>query len=280
MLKLQVILAATVSVAGAATLAIGVAMTNSDLRVDHSRIGGNATILDGSTLETGAGPARLDISGARLKLGRESKSTVYRNRLMLEKGDSEFTGRPYSVEALAVRVSAAERGSIGRVSLRSPKVVEVAALTGDVQVTSLTGMVLAKVLAGSTLAFSMPAAEDPASSTVTGIVVKKNGQYLLTDEVSQVTFEVQGPDVASKAGKRVEVTGVSDSSESKVLRVTAIKDMPRKAAVSPSKAGKVARAGLSKAKIWGFGVAIAGATVATTALVKSGDEPATMSPTR
>jgi len=290
-LKLQFMLAATVSVAGAATLAIGVAITNSDLTIDHSKISGNATILDGSTLETGAAPARLDVSGARLKLGPESKSTVYRNRLLLEKGEGEFTGRPYSVEALAVKVSATAPGSIGRVSLRGGNVVEVAALAGDVRVTNLTGLVLAKVLSGSTLAFSMPDAGDPASATVTGIVVKKDGRYLLTDETSQVTFELQGLTVANKVGKRVEVTGVSDSIESplsnpsKVLRVTGIKDLPtssraRKGAASPSKAGKVAGAGMSKAKIWGFGVAILGATVATTALVKNSDEPATMSPIR
>jgi hypothetical protein len=169
--------------------------------------------------------------------------------------------------------------------------VEVAALTGGLRVTSLTGLVLARVLSGSTLAFSMPTEGDAASATVTGAVVKKNGQYLLTDETSHLTFELQGRDVADKVGKRVEVTGVSDGSESpssdasRVIRVTSIKEMPtssraRKAAGSASKAGTITHAGLSTAKIWGIGVAIAGATVATTAVVKSGDEPATMSPIR
>lgn len=48
---------------------------------------------------------------------------------------------------------------------------------------------------------------DPASAQLSGKLIVAQGKYLITDEKTQITFEVQGPGLARYEGMIVSITG-------------------------------------------------------------------------
>jgi hypothetical protein len=69
------------------------------------------------------------------------------------------------------------------------------------------GQLIANLAAGAALAFEPQQA--PAMSRQR-LLENKSGHYLITDEVTSVTVEVEGSGIAQEAGNKVEVTGTTD----------------------------------------------------------------------
>src|SRR2546423_3610808 len=116
-----------------ATPAIGIALSNGPITVDSAKTAGNATIFEGNTIETARASSRLQLNnGARVQLASDSRGKVYNDRLVLEKGATQFAGRKYEVNALSLRITGAEPNSSASVSMHGP-VVQVAALNGAVR---------------------------------------------------------------------------------------------------------------------------------------------------
>lgn len=222
------LLAGVFTAGSAANPSIGLALAKGSFRLDGATVRGNTTLFEGSQIETAAVASELRLnSGVRMVLGVASLGRVHRDRLVLEKGRgrlSQATG--YRVEALGLQIFP---GSAAIVSLDGPGRLHVAALGGPVRVAKTDGVTVASLAPGSALDFEPQVPGATPASVLTGVLQKKNGQYLLTDETSGVTVEVTGADLEDKVGSRVEVTGAIDpaakaaAGASQVLRVITIK---------------------------------------------------------
>jgi hypothetical protein len=159
--KLQsiVCLVCMLTYAEAATVSIGTIMAGGDMRVDSVAVKGNATLFDGSTVETGQTAAELRMSkDVELLLAADSSGRLYRDHMVLQKGRSEIrSSKPFQLEASGLRIVSSSPNSHGFVLSRSTNSVEVSSLTGDFQVTTTTGVALATVPAGKTFLFSKSA---------------------------------------------------------------------------------------------------------------------------
>jgi len=258
------------SVGFAASPAIGVAVAHGAFDLDASKVSGNGTLFDGSTVETGKATSELKLNnGARMVLDSGTRTKVYSNYLLLEKGTSQLeTGSDYRIKARSLQVTAGAVGA-ARVSVMGPNRILVASLGGGyVRVTNSSGMMLAAVSPGRALEFETPQeAGASAPSTLSGCLVNVNGHFLLTDATAGVTAELQGSGIEKEVGNKVEVTGVLDPSATPVAGATQVIRTSQVKMISKGcSAGKGAVAA-GAAGAAGAGAAGAGAGTATAAAV-------------
>jgi hypothetical protein len=246
----------------AATSGIGVAMSEGNILINSSSAAGNATIFNGSTLETRSASSQVRLNdGARLRLASDSRGTVFSDHVELQKGSASITG--YSANANGLNVRADGQAS-ATISMRDQGVVEVAALTGSVHVFDAAGLNVANLLPGRALDLRPQDAGANAPSSLTGCAVKSGSNTLLTDETSNVTVQLRGGSV--KTGQRVQISGAMvpnatpPSGATQVINVTDVKQVggpckgPGSAAAGAGAAGAAAGAG-------------AGAAIGTTTVV-------------
>jgi len=185
----------------AATSGIGVALSEGNLLIDSSSTAGNATIFNGSTLETQTTSSQIHLSGgAQLRLASDSRVRVFSDHVDLQKGSASITGYSANASGLSVR---ADGKASANISMRDQGVVEVAALTGDVHVFNAAGLNVANLVPGRALDLRSQGAGAP--SNLTGCAVKSGSNTLLTDETSNVTAQLKGGSVST--GRRIQVTG-------------------------------------------------------------------------
>lgn len=253
--------------AGAASPVIGTVVGRGAFRVDNATVSGNATLFEGATIETQTSGSVLELtSGARMILGTTTKGRVFGDHIVLERGKSRLDkAEGFRVEARGLLIQPETGNSTGRVELAGATRVEVAALNGTFRVLNSRGMVVAKIASGSTLAFEPQSLN--RQTRLTGRVVNRGGHYLLTDETTNVTVEIAGPELAKVAGKRVELTGMLDptatpvSDASQFIRVTSVKPLLG-AAVAAAGAGGTASATGSGLAVSGTAIAVIGGVAA------------------
>ena len=205
--------AAVLGAAWAAAPAIGVATTSGDFQIDRTSVSGNATILDGSLVETGRTASELRLyEGTGMRLAGDSRAKVFLKRLVLEQGAAQVDARQgYAIDAAGLQVQAAPH-STARIGLAGAGRVEVAALSGAVQVKNETGVLLARVLPGQALAFTIQVSGAAPPEKLTGVLTETDGHYFLTDQTAGVRVELVGNDLGKMVGKLVEVSGTLDTS--------------------------------------------------------------------
>ena len=213
--KLQAwtVLLCMISYAEAGTVSIGTASVRGDMRVDSYRVKGNATLFDGSVVETGEATANLRLKrGTQITLATSSRGTLYSDRLVLQQGESELSsGSSFQLQANGLHVTPSQPNSDGVVSLKSDNTVEVAALTGSFGVTNDQGVLLASVHPGLPLSFAMQAGGAPAAFSAQGTISEVNGQFFLTAK-DGTKYQVTGNNLAQAVGKTVKVSGTVSSS--------------------------------------------------------------------
>lgn len=227
---IALILAVNLSLLPAAQPVIGVAMANGEFTVNSARVQSNATVFEGSTIETRAVSSKLELdSGARVQLGADSKGHIYRDRMVLERGVGQFdSGRNYEVQAGLLRVAPTDPNSTATVAFRDAGVVQVAALHGSVRVMDPRGLLVANIAAGEALDFNMQGAGAAAPSTLTGCLQKLSGAYLLRDDTANVTWELRGENLDEHISHRIQVTGsivpnvAAVSPATQVIQVTSL----------------------------------------------------------
>ncbi len=199
------------SYAVAGTTAIGTASARGDMRVDGYSVNGNATLFDGTVVETGQATAALRLGGGvEIKLGIGSRSTLHRDRIVLEQGASEFApSSPFSVEAKGLRVTPSEPNSRAVVSMTGLNTVDVAALAGGFQVTNGRGLVLAHLTSGRAMSFAMQA-ETSGTIKVEGQLYKEGGHYYILESLSNTRYLLNGKGFFWSEGKEVIITGTVD----------------------------------------------------------------------
>lgn len=196
----------------AAPAIIGTASVRGTMRVDGANVLSNATLFDGSVVETDKATTALHLDkGVEVKLATDSRGTLYRDRLVLQKGSGEtMSAGGFVVEANGLHVVPDMPNSRGVVSMKDGGSVEVAALSGGVHVTNSSGFVLASLQPGRILSFTMDATGAIGVSTVTGCLSKFDGAYFLTVSQTGVVYELTGQDLDKLVGRTVTVTGTPD----------------------------------------------------------------------
>jgi hypothetical protein len=147
--------------------AIGIVTASGHFSVEGSQVWGNATLFDGTMVETSSASSELALrSGVKVHLGAGSRARIWQNRLVLEKGAAQLAA-PGSFE---VRVANNAR------LIRAP----------------FRGIAL-QAAQGQTVH--------------SGCMVYKDGRYLLQDQTTQEVIELSGPNLAANVGNRVEARG-------------------------------------------------------------------------
>jgi hypothetical protein len=227
-----IVLATNLGIGQAASPAIGTVMAVGAFRMNRATVRGNATLMEGTIIESASSDAALELSsGTRFTLGADSRGRVFGDHVVLEQGQGRLdksTG--FRVEARGLTIQPETGNSAGRVVLAGATKVQVAAVTGSFRVLNSQGTLVAKLPQGLTLAFEPQAASAPTH--LIGVLQNRGGHYLITDETTNVTVEVSGPGLAKEVGKRVEVTGATDptatpvSEASQFIRIASVKQLP------------------------------------------------------
>lgn len=248
--RVAVFTAVSLTCTFAAPLSIGTASARGAIQVDGSSVNGNASLFDGSLIETGEVATTLHIEkGIAVKLGADSRGKVFHDRLVLEKGESEFTNLgAFQLEANTVRVSSVDSSARGVIHMKDSKTVEIAALSGGFDVKSQSGFLLGKVLPGRSLAFTFQEGGAAAPTSVTGMLTKTNGLYFLTVQGTGVIYQITGKDLDHFVGKNVRLTGTLDPS--------ATPARPASAVIVLTSSSKVAAIGLGAGAATATGMAL------------------------
>jgi hypothetical protein len=175
--------------ASAATQVIGVAMSEGTILVNNALTPGNASILDGSTLQTQNASSQIHFKdGAQLLLSVDSRGKLFSDHVDLQQGTARISDYSANANGLSVR---AEGGSSANITMKG-NAIEVAALTGDVHVFNAAGINVANLLPGRALDLRPQDAGASSPSSLVGCPVRSNGNFLLTDETSNVTAQLRG----------------------------------------------------------------------------------------
>lgn len=245
------------SVGTAGSAAIGTAIARGPFRIDNTTVRGNATLFEGSIVETANAASSVQLkSGARFSLERESRGRLFGDRMELEKGSFRFeNGGPgkdesYRLVALGLTIRPTQAIAAGIVKFDGANRVQVASTRGSWQVRNAHGQLVANLPSGVTLSFEPQQAVTDVTR-VTGILKDEGGRFMLTDEVTHITVEVVGPGIAKEAGKRVEVFGLMDpaaasADDSRVLRVRELRTLGKAETVAATAGSGTAPQGGSK----------------------------------
>ncbi len=272
LLTVESVVAALMSVvmtlAGAVPV-IGTVVAKGAFRLDNATVTGNATLFEGSTIETKSSSSHMELSsGARIALGADSKARFYSDHLILEKGEGQLEkAESFRFEAKGLSIQPETGNASARVVLVDGARVEMAVLAGSFRVLNARGVLVANVASGRALMLEPQATE--GTSKLTGALRLAGGHLLLTDETTNVTVEVAGAGLSKEVGYRIEVTGTMDptatpvTDASQFIRVTSVKRLGK--AVAPGAGAAAAGQGgaaTAKAPGSGGGFAISTTTIA------------------
>ena len=195
------------------TVSIGTASARGDMRVNSYPVNGNATLFDGSVIETGQATADVRLAhGVEITLSTASRSTLFRDHIELQQGKTEIAGpKSFQVEANGLRVTPNTANSRGVVSIKSATIVEVAALAGGFGITDAKGTLLATVRPGQGASLDLGRVQDshltanaePVSGE--GVVETEGGHYFVN--VDGLKYEIVGEDFKQYVGTKVALKG-------------------------------------------------------------------------
>jgi hypothetical protein len=237
-----------VSVA-ASPSSIGFVVTSGQVQVDGAVVRGNSTLFQGNVVR--AGDAASDLmfpGGSNLLLQPGSTVTVFREYGVLEHGAAVQRGHQ-ALLADGLRISSLSPQGAVLVDVQEGCHLKVTAQGGAAEVRNPAGLLVARLEPGKALSFAVqvppqnptPTAGEQAPPpagvqlTLHGILRKDHpgryGHFLLTDMATNVTYELQGPNLDDLVGASVEVTGstydtAAAEGASKVMAVSDIHQMP------------------------------------------------------
>ncbi|MGA8027347.1 MAG: hypothetical protein WB992_09375 [Bryobacteraceae bacterium] len=150
----------------AITPTIGVASSTGSFKVNSALVDGNANLFDSSHVQTVDASSNVFLqTGATFTLGINSAGAIYKDHLLLEQGVAKLTNmNAFSVEAGAYRIESGQPLTQAVVRLNG-STLEVAALTGSVNVLNEKGALLTRIGAGTASAFqAAPGGQSGASA--------------------------------------------------------------------------------------------------------------------
>lgn len=192
---------------------IGTVISRDAFRLNGDTVVSNGTLLDGGVIETARADSSVQLlNGTRLSLSPASRARVYRDRMILEKGEiriQNIVGFHLEALGLDVRPGVASGGgsNSGRIGMEGSARLRVAAVTGSFHVRNARGVLVADVAPGSALEFEPQPAGEAEATRISGTLTEQRGHYMLTDRVTHVPVEITGQRLAEYVGQGVGVTG-------------------------------------------------------------------------
>jgi hypothetical protein len=171
------------------------------------------------------------------------------------------------VEAATLRISPADTHTIAQVLTQDSNHVSISAVQGLVDVRNGAGVLVATVRPGLALAFSTQAGGAATATKMSGCLGMKNGHYLLIDDTTGVTVELQGSEVAKNNGHQVEITGsmipgaTPPAGASQVVQVVTINSVGARCNIPGGAAVAGAAGGHTLVYVIVGGVAVAGTLI-------------------
>lgn len=246
-------LVANLGIGMSAPAVIGTVLARGTFQLDGSQVTGNATLLDGATVQTGTVSSALQLNGgARLQLASDSRGKVFRDRLVLERGEGQFDkGKGFRIEARSLSILPETEDSSARVALTGSTRVQVAALAGAFRVLNAKGVVVANLTTGNALEFDPQNAENSTPAKLSGCLQNLKGKFFLKDDTTSVTVELVGAGLAKELGNRVQVSGTMESQTASgsapLVKVTEVKQLGTGCKVEASGAAAAATGGAQHA---------------------------------
>jgi hypothetical protein len=258
--KLQVtaILLCFLSYAEAGTVSIGTVSARGDMRVDNYSVKGNATLFDGSVVETSQASADLRLNkGVEITMSAASRGTLYSDHIVLQQGQSELmSSGSFQLQANGLHVVPGAAHSRGVVSVKPGNTIEVASLDGNLGVSNDSGVMLANILPGHSFTFAMQAGANATDFSGVGLVSFENGTYYLTTD-SNVKYVITCRDAHSFVGDKVVVTGQLQGAAGTSGATLCVKTIDVNGPTSGSSKKKWIIAGIAIAAAAGAGIGIA-----------------------
>lgn len=263
-LKVVLPLIAGSALFAAGTTIIGVASSQDSLTLDNSKVSGNATLFDGSTV-TSSGFSRLQLkNGTRMDLSAGSQAKIYANSASLDRGMSEVQSTSgFEIDVNTLRIRTAEVGSIARVKV-ADKAVMVTALNAPVDVLNPAGLLIARVTPGLPLSFMPQAAGASAAFDGTGCVLNKMGVAVLVTDPGNQTYQLTNiSNVKKLIGNKAHIVGALDTSVTPAAGATGV--------IKATKVDQTAKGGCDKVAVAiGASTAAAGLAAAGAAAAAGG----------
>jgi len=217
-LQVMLSLIAMLSNAAAGSVSIGTASARGNMRVDSYKIENNATLFNGSVVETDQASADLRLGkGTEITMSRNTSGTVYSDHLVLQHGRGELAATgAFHLDANGLRVTPLSSDSRGLVSVPDGKTVEVAALTGSFGIVDADGKMLGNVVPGKALHLALQAGPaGPASPAATGtsfsgtgmVSEDSRGNFYIYSAAEGKFYQITGDNLANFVGKTVTATG-------------------------------------------------------------------------
>ncbi len=198
---------------------IGTVNARGDVRVDGSTIWGNATLFDGSAVQTENANATLRLdNGAEVTLSVNSRGIVYRDHLLLLEGKSQFKASRslFRLEVNGLRVAPDGSDALGFVALGPANTVDVAAVSGNLSVLDDSGGTVASLAKGVAVSLHPAAAAGAPKGgnfSEIGLVTTEGGHYYLTSNTGVKYQLVNWPanKLQKLVGDKVQVNGVLEA---------------------------------------------------------------------
>jgi hypothetical protein len=177
--KLLVVAAVTISSVIAASPTIGVASAVGTFSLNSSEVEGNANLFDGSRIKTEKASSKVYLmSGAALVLGVNSAGTIYRDHFTLNQGATKvdnLTGYSIHADKYDIRQGKPSSQAIVRIDQGA---VEIAALSGSLNIFDEKGALLTRIGAGTASAFQSGLSTLPSGASVDNNNHKRRLAYL------------------------------------------------------------------------------------------------------
>lgn len=144
----------TLSYAMAQTTALGTVSARGGMKVDGHTVQGDATLFDGTQVETGQNSAVLRMGNEiEIRLATESSGTLYKDRFVLTKGSSELKAtKKFQIVVQGLHISSVLEQSQGTVTLINGT-VQVSALSGEFYVRDDQGTLVSQITSGNSASF-------------------------------------------------------------------------------------------------------------------------------
>jgi len=263
---------------------IGVVMTTGSAQIDGLQVPGTSAIFSGSLISSGDRSASLKFSDGTTAVMRPgAKLSVYREYSVLQHGVTMQSGiGKHPIMANGLKISGAASNAVTLVGVRDASYLEVAAQEGETDVLAPSGELVAKVEPGKTLTFalSQAGADQIARTSLCGTLARN---YQLTDDFNNVTYQLQGANLASFVGATIQVTGTVTNAGTtpQILSVTHIKKLSRPCVAPGSQGASPAVIGGSRIGLAGLliFVGIAGALIGEAAAGGFGVSQPSVTPT-
>ncbi|MCC7175922.1 MAG: hypothetical protein IT159_12065 [Bryobacterales bacterium] len=236
-----VLLGGSLAPASASSPAIGTATAGGQFLLDSAIVRDQATLLEGSLIQTGSVPSLLHLQGgAQVVLATGSTARTFAGRLVLEQGEARLErASALRIEAGGLYVRPSSPAASAQVSHQDAGTTTVNPLAGSWQVLTSEGLLVASLEPGMARAFTTQAASAAPPVVATGCLIASGGGFRITDETANVSFELTGKDLSRHSGNRVTVTGTlapgvkSGETSTHILQVTRIQTLGRGCAVKP-----------------------------------------------